>query len=83
MRALKPESILKNLRRDLDSHSEMKRCTPGKDLSEPATSIADPRTTSSDAPAGEGSIGYRVAALLAMLLLALAALVIWFYLRAS
>jgi len=54
-----------------------------RDSSSAATSLADPRATSSNAPAGEGSIRYRIAALIAMLFLALAALVIWFYLRAN
>jgi len=56
---------------------------PNRDSSSAATSLADPRVTSSNAPAGEGSIRYRIAALIAMLFLALAALVIWFYLRAN
>ena len=59
----------------------MKRSTPGKDLSEPAASIANSRDTSGNTPGGDGSIRYRIAALLAMLLLALAALAVWFYLR--
>jgi hypothetical protein len=54
-----------------------------RDLSEAATSLADPRSTSRNAPAGEGSIRYRIVALIAMLLLAVAAMVIWFYLRAN
>jgi hypothetical protein len=54
-----------------------------RDSSSAETSLADPRATSSNAPAGEGSIRYRIAALIAMLFLALAGLVIWFYLRAN
>ena len=54
-----------------------------RDPSERVTSFADPRATSSETPAPDGSIGYRIAALIAMVLLALATLVIWFYLRGN
>jgi cobalamin biosynthesis Mg chelatase CobN len=36
-------------------------------------------TESIDAASGEGSVGYRIAAMLAMFLLAIAALVIWYF----
>jgi TolB-like protein/Tfp pilus assembly protein PilF len=48
-------------------------------LSEQATSLAEPRPTRSDAHVPDGSIRYRVAALIGMLLLALAALAVWYY----
>lgn len=51
--------------------------------SERVTSFSDPLTTSSESPAPDGSVGYRIAALIAMVLLALATLVIWFYLRGN
>jgi hypothetical protein len=35
----------------------------------------------SNVSAGDGSIAYRVAAMIAMLLLAIAALVVWYYFR--
>jgi len=54
-----------------------------KDPSERVISFADSRATSSETPAPDGSIGYRIAALIAMVLLALATLVIWFYLRGN
>jgi hypothetical protein len=46
-----------------------------------ATSLTEPRPTRSDTESGDGSIRYRVAALVAMLLLAIGALGlgIWFY----
>jgi serine/threonine protein kinase/pimeloyl-ACP methyl ester carboxylesterase/Flp pilus assembly protein TadD len=48
-------------------------------LSEQATSLAEPRPTRSDGPTPDGSIRYRIGALVAMLLLALAALGVWYY----
>jgi hypothetical protein len=63
------------------SPSEYPIGASNKDLPEAATSLADPCATSSNTPAGDGSVRYRIAALIAMLLLALAALAIWFYLR--
>jgi len=94
---------LKNLRRELDLRSEMKRSTqlgvsreiesiavgensPGAsdgDLPHEVTNLADPRVTSSESPAPDGSVGYRIAALIAMVLLAIATLMIWFYLRGN
>lgn len=49
--------------------------------SEQATSLADPRPTRSDTESRDGSMRYRVAALVAMLLLAIGALGlgIWYY----
>jgi hypothetical protein len=46
------------------------------DLSGPATSRAE---ASHNARDGEGSVGYRIAAMVAMFLLALVAIVIWYY----
>jgi len=43
-------------------------------LSEQAISLAEPRSTRSDTESGDGSIRYRVTALVAMLLLAIGAL---------
>jgi hypothetical protein len=47
--------------------------------SEQATSLTEPRPTRSDTESGDGSMRYRVAALVAMLLLALAALGVLYY----
>ena len=52
------------------------------DLPDKVTGFSDP-LTSSDSPAPDGSVGYRIAALIAMVLLALATLIIWFYLRGN
>ena len=49
------------------------------DKLEQVTSLAEPRPTRSDAHVSEGSIRYRVAALVAMLLLAIGALSVWYY----
>ena len=46
-----------------------------------ATIPAEARSTSSEGPAGEGSIGYRIAAMVAMFLLALAGFLFWFLSR--
>jgi hypothetical protein len=50
-------------------------------LSEQATSLTEPRPTRSDGESGDGSMRYRVAVLVAMLLLAIGALglSIWLY----
>lgn len=48
-------------------------------LSEQATSLAEQRPTRSDGHVPDGSVRYRVAALIGMLLLALAALAVWYY----
>lgn len=50
-------------------------------LSEQATSLTEPRPTASDARAGDGSIRYRVTALIAMLILAIGTLGVWYYLH--
>lgn len=63
--------------------SEHSSGASNRDLPDEVTSLADPRATSSESPAPDGSVGYRIAALIAMLLLALATLVIWFYLRVN
>ncbi len=47
--------------------------------SEQATSLAEPRPTRSDSQPPEGSVRYRIGALVAMLLLAVGALGIWYY----
>ena len=52
-----------------------------RDLPDKVSSLADPRATSSETPAADGSVPYRIAALIAMLLLALASLGIWLYSR--
>jgi len=49
------------------------------DLSRPAISRAEAQSTSNNARDGEGSVGYRIAAMVAMFLLALVAIVIWYY----
>jgi serine/threonine protein kinase/pimeloyl-ACP methyl ester carboxylesterase/tetratricopeptide (TPR) repeat protein len=51
-------------------------------LSERPASLAEARPTSADTQAGDGSIRYRITALVAMLLLAVITLAIWFYYRA-
>jgi hypothetical protein len=48
-------------------------------LPEPLPSGVEPRSASGDAHDGEGSVGYRIAAMFAMFLLALVAIVIWYY----
>jgi hypothetical protein len=90
---------LKNLRRDLDIQSEMKRSSaPGikladsddtkpetreldTALSAPAMSPAEARGGTLDARDGEGSVGYRIAIMVAMFLLALVTMLIWYYKR--
>jgi hypothetical protein len=67
----------------IPSHRENSTGASSRNLSEVATRVADPGATSSNHPAGEGSMGYRIAAMIAMLLLALAALGIWFYFRGN
>lgn len=54
--------------------------------SEPEPSLTEPdrvaevaATDSNDGPRGEGSVGYRIAAMVAMLLLALAGILFWFF----
>ena len=83
---------LKNLRRDLDIQSEMKRSTDGAHFAtehereEPAAEEPNSGKTlleSDLAPAAEqpreGSVHYRIAALVAMLVLATVALILWYY----
>ena len=48
-------------------------------LSEQATSLAEPRPTRSDGHTTDGSIRYRIGVLVAMLVLAVGALGIWYY----
>jgi serine/threonine protein kinase/pimeloyl-ACP methyl ester carboxylesterase/tetratricopeptide (TPR) repeat protein len=52
---------------------------PDVDLSEQATSVTEPRPTRSDGHTPDGSIRYRIGALVAMLVLAVGALGIWYY----
>jgi hypothetical protein len=87
---------LKNLRRDLDIQSEMRRPAPDREITstevnrseavenvsdgpKEATGLGAARSIPNDPPAGEGSVGYRIAAMVAMFLLALVAIVIWYY----
>jgi cobalamin biosynthesis Mg chelatase CobN len=63
--------------------SENSLSASNADFPDNLSSLADPHATSSESPAPDGSVGYRIAALIAMLLLALATLVIWFYLRGN
>lgn len=65
------------------SPSENATGAPNRDLSDKVSSFADPHATSSESPAVDGSVGYRIAALIAMLLLALASLAIWLYFRGN
>ena len=51
------------------------------DLPKEATIQAEARATSSEGQVGEGSIGYRIAAMVAMFLLALAGFLFWFFSR--
>jgi hypothetical protein len=48
-------------------------------LPKDATILAEAPSTTNDAEDGEGSVGYRIAAMVAMFLLALVAIVIWYY----
>ena len=82
MKRTMPSSVSSDVE-SIDSPGENSSGASNRNSSAAASSLADPRATSSNAPAGEGSIRYRIGALIAMLLLALAALVIWFYLRAN
>jgi eukaryotic-like serine/threonine-protein kinase len=50
-------------------------------LSEQATSLAESRPTRGDGHIPDGSIGYRIGALVAMLLLAVGAMGVWYYLH--
>jgi hypothetical protein len=44
-----------------------------------STNRAEARANSHEAQKGEGSVGYRIAAMVAMFLLALGAIVIWYF----
>jgi hypothetical protein len=44
-----------------------------------STNPAESRSTLNDARHGEGSVGYRIAAMVAMFLLAIVAIVIWYF----
>jgi eukaryotic-like serine/threonine-protein kinase len=66
---------------DADINPEIATSNADVGLSEQPTSLADARPTSTDTHIGEGSIRYRIAALVAMLLLAVATLGIWYYFR--
>jgi hypothetical protein len=69
--------------RSIDSRGENSTGASNKDLSEASSSGDEPRAASGNIGAGEGSIGYRIAALIAMLLLAVIALANWVYLRVT
>jgi len=66
-----------------DPDSVVNQKFPAKDsegaTSEQATNLAEPRPTRSDRQHPEGSIRYRIGALLAMLILAVGALGTWYY----
>ncbi|MDX6558391.1 MAG: hypothetical protein QOF72_1440 [Blastocatellia bacterium] len=55
--------------------------TGDRDAGLPAntTGVADARSTSDSEQRGEGSVGYRIAAMVAMFLLALVTIVIWYF----
>ncbi len=88
---------LKNLRRDIDIKSELQRTDvsglgsshsapprrPESDTSASITSTnADEKgSTSAKAAPLDGSVGYRIAALIGMVLLAIAAFCLWLYFR--
>jgi hypothetical protein len=54
---------------------------PKADLPRDASMAADARSTSDSEQRGEGSVGYRIAAMIAMFLLALVTIVIWYFSR--
>ena len=60
-----------------DTNPETRK--PDTGLSEPAMSPSEARAGTIDARDGEGSVGYRIAAMIGMFLLALVAIVIWYY----
>ena len=71
---------LKSLRRDLDIQSEISRTSaPDREITATVRTLDPAHPTSWAAQDGEGSVGYRIAAMVAMLLLALVAIVIWYY----
>jgi eukaryotic-like serine/threonine-protein kinase len=86
---------LKNLRRELDIQSEMRRSTASVQETEsvtprpastivpvPAdTSVAGKGPTTEVAASSPRSVGYRIAVLMALIVLALTGLLIWNYLR--
>jgi serine/threonine protein kinase/pimeloyl-ACP methyl ester carboxylesterase/Flp pilus assembly protein TadD len=87
---------LKTLRRDLDIQSEMRRSISTENGSKsdvanqesagfagsPAvTGMADKRSTVDGADVRDGSIRYRLGALVLMVIVAVGALVVWYYLR--
>jgi hypothetical protein len=65
------------------STSENASGAANSDLPDKVSSFADPQATSSESPAVDGSVRYRIAALIAMLLLALASMGIWLYSRGN
>jgi hypothetical protein len=52
-----------------------------RDAGLPADGVNDARSTSDGGQNGEGSVGYRIAAMIAMFLLALFTMVIWYFSR--
>jgi hypothetical protein len=67
----------------IDAGGENPAGASNNDLSKTASSGDERQAALGSIPAGEGSIRYRIAALIAMLLLALIGLAIWFYLRVT
>jgi hypothetical protein len=55
--------------------------TGDRDAGLPADGVADAHSTSDSEQNGEGSVGYRIAAMIAMFLLALLTMVIWYFSR--
>jgi hypothetical protein len=53
--------------------------TGDRDAGLPANTTGDARSTSDSEQRGEGSVGYRIAAMVAMFLLALVTIVIWYF----
>jgi hypothetical protein len=60
---------------------DMNRVDDKKDVGQPAVTPKLEAAPLDESPAGEGSVGYRIAAMVAMFLLALVTMVIWYYSR--
>jgi hypothetical protein len=69
--------------RSIDSRGENSADASNQDPAEAASGADQPQAAPDNIPAGEGSMRYRIAALIAMLLLAVIALAIWVYLRVT
>lgn len=63
------------------TQNENPRSVSDKDAAQPkhATILAEVHSTSNDAADGEGSVRYRIAAMVAMFLLAVVTMVIWYF----